>query len=182
MNKFYLVAFCLILLASCKNDNNTDNTDTAATSVPSTTTAPATPSTGGSALTPLNPGDSPLVSILTSNYWVFEFYIDPDDKANNILNKGRWYQLNPDGTFTNGKWQEQLGSGSWILAKNDLNKDILRLDNVVDSEDAEFEIQFNKEADASSWIGTKTFGQSGVMIKAINLLTAPTKAQFGVAE
>jgi hypothetical protein len=180
MKELLILVFTILTFAACNNKPATDNTNTDTTT--GSADIPKVAPQAGSAAAPMSPGDSPLIQTLTRDYWVFEFYIDPKNRENNRLNKGRWYKLNPDGTFTNGHWEQEIGGGSWVLAKDDMNKDVVRLDNRIDSEDAEFQIQFNKEADAASWVGTKTFGQSGIMVKAISLMTMPTKAQFGVAE
>ena len=56
----------------------------------------------------------------------------------------------------------------------------VRVDAIDDSQDAEWELQFAGDGDVASWIGTKEFiNNKGVMAKAINLLTRPTKKQFG---
>lgn len=178
MKKILLFALAILLYSACKNNSDSDSTTDQQQQTPVATVNNGS----GTSITPRAPEESPLVPVLTRDYWVFEFYVDPDNKANNVLNRGRWYNLQPDGTFTNGHWEEEIGSGSWILMKDGAGKNILRLDNVVDVEDAEFEVQFNQEADAASWIGTDTYGQGSIMIKAISLMTMPTKAQFGLGE
>lgn len=135
---------------------------------------------GGSAASPMAPAQSGLTAKLTKDYWVYEFYIDPKNKENNRNFRGKWFDLKPDGTFQSGHWEEITGSGSWLLLKGEDNKDLLRLDNVNDTEDAEFIVQMNTDGDQASWVGTATFGHAGVMLKAINLMSQPTKQQFGV--
>ncbi|MCB0570581.1 MAG: hypothetical protein KDC66_12485 [Phaeodactylibacter sp.] len=135
----------------------------------------------GSFLPPLNPGESPLIATLATDFWVFEYYVAEDPEARKA-NKGLWFKFNPDGTYESGHWEEQIGYGSWRLAEfeGDL---ILSLDNIYDSQDGQWEIQgVNKDQDTMTWVGVNKTTTAGVITKVINLLSRPTKAQFGVEE
>lgn len=170
---FYL---CLALvLASCKQD-------AASTDTPPATPPPPAEETP-TAETTLQPIENPLLStregqLLIRNFWVFEFYIIPNDHEASVKNRGRWYTFNADGTFESGHWEEQTSKGTWYLYNDGKYK--VRLDAIDDAEDAEWELQFAGDGDVASWIGTSAFiGNKGVMSKVINLMTRPTKKQFG---
>ena len=96
---------------------------------------------------------------------------------------GRWYKFEDNGTFTNGQWQEQTGNGSWFLNYRE-GKTYLLCDNLYNSQDVEWEIQgINQAQDAMSWVATtKGYTDSGGMVKIIQMLTPPTKEQFGYKE
>ncbi len=139
--------------------------------------------TGGSVGQPVAPDlDIPETSALLANYWVFEFYIDRKDRSKEGSRVGTWYRFLPDGTFTAGQWEEQTNSGVWSVRRAN-DKVLLTIDSNVDALDTEYDLQgMTQSQDAMSWVGTPRFDNSHIMLKAINLLTQPTKKQFGVAE
>ena len=180
--------FCILLLSlwSCTGDSNTQTqgqpeAGAALESAESPVAESPIEGESGSFLPPIAPGEHPMVPILTRDFWVFEFYVI-DDAAARALNRGRWYRLLEDGTFESGHWQQKTGNGSWRL-QDEQGKVMLYLDNVVDAEDAQWEVQgVNKEQDTMTWAGVSKTNTAGVITKVINLLTRPTKAQFGVEE
>lgn len=174
MKNIIFIVLIAMLGFACTGEQST-GTDTA-----DSTTATAPAQQQGTAATPMAPAQSGLTASLTKDFWVYEFYIDPKNKENNRNFRGKWFDLKPDGTFQSGHWEEITGNGSWLLLKGEDNKDLLRLDNVNDAEDAEFIVQMNADGDQASWVGTDTYGHAGVMLKAINLMSQPTKQQFGV--
>ena len=138
----------------------------------------------GSFATPLAPGVSTEASLLVDEFWTIEYYVNPDDMTRNIKSEsGRWYKFEKDGTFTNGHWGEQTGNGSWFLNYRD-GKTYLMCDNLYNSQDVEWEIQgINQAQDAMSWVATtKGFTDSGGMVKIIQMLSRPSKEQFGYKE
>ena len=168
---FIIFAFCII--AACNSDSSEVNAFVKEKVKKGET---------GSFANPLSPGNSPMAVLLQQQFWVFEFYINPDLKKVNRTNKGRWYQFMADGTFLNGHWEEQTGHGSWFLTTEN-DKTFLLLDNIDNKQDVQFEIQDTNDAeDAMSWIGVKGYPEGGAIIKVIQLLSRPTKAQFGVQE
>jgi len=176
MNKMLIMASFIItvLFLGCtgepKNDANSTVDQTPQVAVDNS----------GSA-TNANPvGDAPYADILTLNYWVFEKYYHPD-KAQKDLGKGRWFKFEKDGTFVSGRWKDQTASGTWISYAAD-GKIFIRIDSTIDREDAEFEIQAMTQAqDQMAWVGTAAFpNYDPVSLVTTNLLTIPTKAQFGV--
>lgn len=135
----------------------------------------------GNFLNAIPPGNSYYEELLTRNWWVVEFYIDtqgPKDRLNR--NKaGRWYKFESDGTYTDGHWEEQVGNGSWKVTQRE-GKTFLFVDNKCNNRDGEWELQdANNAEDAMSWNAVKGFNDDGAIIKIINLLSRPTKKQFG---
>ncbi len=135
----------------------------------------------GSYATAVAPGNSYFEQLLVRNWWVMEFYIDtqgPKDRLNRTQT-GRWYKFEPDGTFTDGHWEEQIGYGSWRLTTRE-GKNYLFIDNFCSNRDGEWEVQdANNAEDAMSWNAVKGYNDDGAIVKIINLLSRPTKQQFG---
>lgn len=164
------------------NDQNTENTTTT-TEITEEGNAQSRPSKGakGSFLPPLDPGEGTMVTTLTADYWVFEFYV-AEERADRAANKGRWFKFAPDGTYESGIWQEQIGYGVWRIQEEPEGL-MLYLDNIDDSQDEKWEIQgVNDVRDTMTWAGLSETNTAGVITKVINLLTMPTKKQFGVDE
>lgn len=178
-----LLAIALLTLWSCTADNNSQTQEgrQQEAAQPGNDAVADGPRQGdsGSFAPPQAPGSHPMVAILTRDFWVFEFYV-VDDAAARAANKGRWFRFSEDGTFESGRWEEKTGYGSWRL--QDEQGDVtLYLDNVADAEDGQWEIQgVNKEQDTMTWVGVNKTSTAGAITKVINLLTRPTKAQFGV--
>jgi hypothetical protein len=169
----FLLSVLVIGLMSCKNDN---------------TAGTPTQQYRGSAAPPVVPDKSKFpreITALTSNfgpgkdYWMFEFYlISPVDSAKSYGNMGRWFQFYDNGTYINGRWQEDIGNGSWFLREGPYGPFLL-LDNVIDSEDMEWELQgLSATMEEWSWVGTKKYGANNNFVKAIRLYSKPTKEQF----
>ena len=175
MKKMWLALFLGALMVACQPEGK--NTNATGEEVPGTSEFKSIGD--GQAAPPINPGDSPLIQSLTKDFWVFEFYVIPGNMEEALVNKGRWYDLKPDGTFESGHWEELTGNGSWRL-ENREGKQFLILDSTVDAEDSEWEIKMSADADAMSWVGTENYGRNSHMLKVTSLLTRPTKAQFGV--
>ncbi len=119
-------------------------------------------------------------ALLTKDFWVFEFYVIPGDQEKSFFNRGLWYKLQMDGTFTYGHWEEYLGKGSWKLTYFQ-GTPILTIDSETDnSYDMFWELNFgNYQGFEASFVATRDSPQPGVMCKVINLMTRPTKKQFG---
>ncbi len=177
MNKYLFLALSLSLFWACTDDAATTQ-EGASETTETTETAPT-----GSIHSPSPAGDSHMEALLTKDYWVFEFYIPKDDSdmEAKLFNRGRWYRFNPDGTYENGHWQEVQGKGIWKYYVED-GQDKIWLDSANNKEDSEYKLKANGEGDAMSWVGSRRYNQSGIMIKAINLMTMPTKKQFGIEE
>lgn len=170
--RFLALIFSFLMIQACGNEKTPTQENVA-------TQTPASESSGGSFQSPLSPGQSPLIQDLTTNYWVFEFYVDPKNQMGQSINEGRWYKFETDGTFTSGQWEAQDANGSWSIQKVE-GADRLYLDSNRDAEDGRWNIQSNAGGDAMSWVGIRREPNQGVMLKAINLLTMPTREQFGV--
>lgn len=165
------------LMVGCGDDAATDGTT-------DDTTDTTTPAVEGSFATPVLPNtNSPKVQLLLrSPYWVAEHWVNHADNTQNKPNKGRWWQLKPDGTFVTGQWQDTYSNGSWTVY-NDGEKELLLLDAANDQLDMEFEMQaVSQLQDYMSWAGTGTYGMKRIAVKAVSLLSLPTKQQFGVQE
>jgi hypothetical protein len=172
MKEFTLMLLLCLGLAACKNDNQ--STDTPNTDEQNTEVA-ADPNETASDYVPKSKEEE----FLLTNFWVFEFYIVPNDHPASVEKRGTWYAFSPDGTYEMGHWAEQTGKGTWTLFQDE-NKWKVRCDAEDDSQDAEWELQFNQDGDVASWIGTSVYpSNKGVMGKVINLMTRPTKKQFG---
>jgi len=132
----------------------------------------------GSFMEPTPLPDARTVELLTKDFWVFEYYV-ADEKKVRLGNKGRWFAFYQDGTFESGRWTEKLGYGAWNL-QNVPGEDLrLILDNIDNNQDEQWEIQgVNASGDAMTWVGINETNTSGHVIKAINLLTRPTRQQF----
>ena len=180
MKNLALFLFCLSLLAACRNteqaDSATDGT------VQSADNSLLQSGNTGSFAPPISPGDSPTTNILTTQYWVMEYYVPFDnDYDKKMANKGRWYKFEKDGTFTCGQWQESHSNGSWRYGTSTFGNPTIVADALNDRLDAEWEFQFGNANTEMSWAGQQAFGvEGGAMVKAINLGSMPTKAQFGV--
>ena len=69
---------------------------------------------GGTFTAPIPPSANfRETSLLARDYWVFEFYVVPNDREASQAGKGRWYKFKPDGSFESGHWNKVMGSGSW---------------------------------------------------------------------
>lgn len=122
------------------------------------------------------------VQLLLSTYWVAEFWVNHADASTNKINAGRWWKFEPDGTFTTGRWEEVLAEGSWVVYPDEKYK-LLHLDANINRLDMEFEMQnMSYERDIMSWAGTGLYDMSRIAVKAISLLTQPTRKQFGIEE
>ena len=181
--KQILLGIFFLSLWSCTGDDNSQSQQeqqaAAAGTAASTVADAPRKDDSGSFQPPVALGEHPMVPILTTDFWVFEYYVI-DDAAARASNRGRWFQFFADGTFESGSWEEKTGYGSWLLRDED-SKVMLYLDNIVDDEDSQWEIQgVNKEQDTMTWAGISKTNTAGVITKVINLLTRPTKAQFGI--
>lgn len=178
LRNFILGCLLILGLMACKSDttDGTNNESTAATSSQSYQGGP-----GSVVGPPMMPPQNEITQKLMKDYWVFEFYVVPGDRAASRAGQGRWYKFNPDGTFESGRWEDEIwGSGNWYF-RTETGKNYLRLDSTVDAEDSEWEIQGISDG-AMSWGGTQTYDNAGVILKALSLMTIPTRAQFNFTE
>ena len=168
MKYSYFILLLLFAIVACKNENaaNQDQPDQTEDVQSAADETPSKPK-------------SREEQFLLKNFWVFEYYIIPNDHPKSVESRGRWYAFNEDGTFESGHWEEVTGKGTWTLFK-DGSKTKVRCDAEDDTQDAEWELQFDQDGDVASWIGTSVYeSNKGVMGKVINLMTRPTKKQFG---
>lgn len=167
-----------LALASCKRDNQRGG-------------GPQDPqgTTVGTASPPLTQANTRETQLLTKNFWVVEFFVIPGNEGQLIParhNKGLWWQFNMDGTYVGGQWQEQNDHGTWFWkpgAGQYEKSGMLFIDSAVDDmRDSEFQMQgIERTGDVMSWVKTANFGnREAGMLKVIQMLSMPTKAQFGV--
>lgn len=177
MKKLSLALFLIFALMAC-TDDKPNGEATSGALAPESKTEAAMDGSFEPAV-PVEP--SALANTLTTDFWVWEYYV-VDDKAARLANKGRWFKMSADGTYETGRWQEKTGNGSWRLLEQD-GKQILHFDNVDDRQDEQWEIQgINQANDTMTWAGVKDNKTEGAILKAISLLTRPTREQFGVTE
>ncbi len=182
MKQIGWLGLLILLLAACQGEpKETNDAESPATEAPAQDARDAALAQGGSAAAPTNPGNSPLVQSLTNNYWVVEHWVNPDnDRQVYLANKGRWWNLHPDGTFETGIWQEQKSRGSWRMYMEKGDPYVI-FDAENDAHDGEWKIQINASGTEASWVGSSTYTSSrGIMSKLDNLLTMPTKEQYGL--
>ncbi len=178
MNKYLFLVLAAGLLWACTDDSAQDSQGTT-----DSTASSQTEQSTGKVNSPTPAGDSHMEALLMKDYWVFEFYIPKDDSdmEAKLFNRGRWYRFFPDGTYEGGHWQEKKDQGVWKYFVEDGQPKVW-MDSANDGKDSEYKIKASGEGDAMSWVGSNRYNQSGIMIKAINLLTMPTKKQFDVEE
>ncbi len=179
-----LLSAVMLLMSSCISDPKVEGDNPTTTQQPTNPTTAGGQAEGGSYATAVQPNtNSPKVQLLLrSPYWVAEFWVNHADNSQNKPNRGRWWNLKPDGTFNYGHWEETLSYGSWVV-HNDGAKELIHFDAVDDRYDMEFEMQaVSQLQDYMSWAGTGTYDMKRIAVKATSLLTMPTKAQFGITD
>lgn len=180
MKQLFILLMPLLLLAGCQPNDPAGEQNTAEATQQAAVEVPAG---SGSVATPVVP-DLTIeeANLLIKDYWVAEYWVDHKSKENSRLNKGRWWQFFGDGTYRTGHWEEELAQGSWSIYR-DQAKLLVHLDANDDRLDEQFEIQGVTIAGGyMSWVGTELYNMNNIAVKAITLLSVPTKKQFGVAE
>lgn len=178
LRNFILGLFLVLGLLACQSDSSTDGSGNTGNAANGTSYQKGPGSVVGPAMLP---PQNQLTAKLMTDYWVFEYYVVPGDRAASRAGQGRWYKFNPDGTFESGRWDDEVwGSGNWYF-RTENGKTFLKLDSTVDAEDAEWEIQGITE-NAMSWGGTQTYDNAGIILKALSLMTIPTREQFNFQE
>ncbi len=165
MKRGYVFTLLMIIFLACnQTGTNSENNAQAA---------------GGSAGVPTMPPNSQISKVLQTNIWMIEYYISSTDFENGKKNRGRWFIFKPDGTFQSGYWQDKTGGGSWYLQEGG-KYPIVVVDSFNDAEDSAWEIQgVPQDPTEMSWVGVKEYPNYADMVKMFNMLTPPTKAQFG---
>ncbi|MFN7119214.1 MAG: hypothetical protein ACK4TA_20615 [Saprospiraceae bacterium] len=165
MKRGYVFLLLMLSFIACKQDGSE--------------TANGSKRVSGSAGIPVIAPDTPMSKILQSNIWMIEYYISSTDFENGKKNRGRWFIFKPDGTFQSGYWEKKTGSGSWYLTEGG-KYPVLMVDSFNDAEDAAWEVQgLPDNPTEMSWVGAKDYPNYADMVKMFNMLTPPTKAQFG---
>ena len=119
-------------------------------------------------------------TLLSKDFWVFEYYVIPGNPEKSFFNRGIWYKMRMDGTFDYGHWEELLGNGTWFMSERE-GKPVLNIDAATDDAyDMNWEVNLGTyEGFEASLVATPESPQPGTMTKVINLMSRPTKKQFG---
>ena len=155
-----------IVCVSCQKDaeqtgDSSDNTELSNT----TSTTTAAKSLGGDV--PLSEEGKRVVDGLTKKgFWYVEHWHKAipgggrDENAYNS-NKARWYQFNPDGSFSHGLKKETIGKGKWTYNSN--TNSILLLSDDVKYRD-EYTVDYHSQGGMMSWATTKRFRNENIMV------------------
>jgi hypothetical protein len=120
--------------------------------------------------------------LLLRDYWVFEYFIAPNDRVVSDANRGNWYKFSADGTCIAGHWQDYETTGTWALFYGD-QYPIIRIIAENNRLTGEYQIQgISATTEYMSWVGTARYDQKGYAAKVMNLLSEPTRKQFGVEQ
>lgn len=166
------ILLCLLLVAAiaCKNESNPADeavaTERMQKALPAPKPAPNTRE----------------AQLLLRDYWVFEYYIVPGNRELTQSNRGKWYKFNADGTFEAGHWRDFTTRGVWTLFYGN-DYPILHVIAEDDALTGEYQVQgISGDTDYMSWVGTARYDQKGYAAKVMNLLSTPTRQQFGVEQ
>ncbi len=180
-----LLAFAVLTVTSCKPDKTPGET-VITRETPLTSKMPKPPPINpyetpvkGSFADPTPPPKLPITNFLITHYWVFEYYLHAQEFERGRSNQFRWYKFSPDGTFIAGQWETVLSKGTWKLATGETKNTVIVIDSDNDAEDSQWDMQPNAAGDEMSWSGVRSTTYQGHLVKAINLMTMPTKKQFG---
>ena len=177
----FLLLLPALVLFSCVTDQEQKTPDTETTVAPNadpnaqtvTVINEDTPIKGAPGER-ISPQSMRFVKAITNNLWYLNAYIrmsKPEAERKRLFNenKGRWFDFKPDGSFVSGFWEQETGGGKW---KYDPQIPGMYLDH-DDRRDEEFEIKMSSDEQTMIWIGTQTFGESGVQARLENRLTPP---------
>lgn len=103
-----------------------------------------------------------VLEVATSGYWYMEAYIKIKDKEAALSNRGRWYKLDIDGTYTNGQWKETTGKGTWTYDPDNL---VFHFDADEEKMDSEWKVKMSSDGKVMLWIGTARFNQNNIQTK-----------------
>lgn len=120
--------------------------------------------------------------LLLRDYWVFEYFIAPQNEVVSAANRGNWYKFNADGTCIAGHWQDYETTGTWSLFYGG-EYPVIHIIAENSQLTGEYQIQgISATTEYMSWVGTARYGQKGYAAKVMNLLSEPTREQFGVEQ
>lgn len=161
--------FLLIgILAACKSEPAEPAGSGDEASV--TETRPITPPEGGPIA---GPNKTPsmqtekLLGFLTTGYWYVEVYVKINDREAGQANRGRWFQFNPDGTFSTGRYKGISAKGGWTY---DPKTALIYIDSEKNDQDGEWKIQMGKSGMVMILVGTERFGQNSIQMKLENYI------------
>ncbi|MEY3051362.1 MAG: hypothetical protein RLY31_1147 [Bacteroidota bacterium] len=111
---------------------------------------------------PSSEQQSRVIRVLTDRYWSVWGLVKINDPAANNLNKGVWFQFNPDGSYLYGQFDDSIGKGAWTF---DGNQATLLMDSELLGDDREWRIKIGNAEDEMLWIGTTRFANTNVQLK-----------------
>lgn len=173
MRRFIFLFALSSIVFSCNNDQSQRN---------GTGEEPADTQPG--AQTPVDP-PQPIpntreAQLLLRDYWVFEYYIVPGNREESMANRGKWYKFNADGTFTAGHWKDFETTGTWSLYYGN-EYPLIHLQAQNAALTGAYQVQgISNDTEYMSWMGIARYNQKGHAVKVMNLLTEPTRKQFGL--
>ncbi len=174
--KYFIIPLILTMfLISCQNGcgnmQNTNANDPGSQEQTQQTDNSGTPS-------PTEPGElrgataqeQRVFDMYTRDYWVVTGFHKIGDKPAFKRNRGRWYQFNPNGTFTVGHFDKVLSKGNWRLEQQASH---MRLDAENDEEDGLWRMQVRSDESMLVWVGTEEAQSNSIQQRLENLLFAP---------
>ena len=164
---FFLSIF--LILGACSNEQTSSSENSGGGAAPQRAVPPPQPIP-----------NTREAQLLLRDYWVFEFFIVPRNRELSDANRGKWYRFSGDGTFEAGHWQDLTTRGTWTLFYGG-EYPVIHVVAENDLLTGEYQIQsVSNDTDYMSWVGTARYGQKGYAAKVLNLLSTPTRKQFGL--
>lgn len=161
MKKLLILAFvCSWFLTNCTEEGTqaTGTTaDAAAQTAADAKRYPVTSTQDGM----ISPQTQKVLNYLSSGFWYMEAYIKINDREAARTNRGRWYQLNMDGTFKTGQWKSTTGSGTWTYDPKQL---YIHLEE-SGGQPAEYEVKMSHDGEVMVWVGTTRYNLNSVQSK-----------------
>lgn len=162
----FLLLFSLTV-TGCQNDADMGNSGSATVS-------------NGKSPSQITIPDTKEARLLLRDYWVFEYYVAPNNPDISAAHRGNWYKFNADGTCLAGHWQDYEMPCTWEL-KQGPSYPLIRIWADDESLTGEYQIQgISGSTEYMSWVGTAFKGKKGYSAKVMNLLSEPTRKQFGI--
>jgi hypothetical protein len=121
----------------------------------------------------VSPQTQRLINALSTGYWAMEVYVKIQDRPADAANRGKWFNFNPDGTYTSGRWDKETGKGVWEYTAQEAK---IWLDPEGEDEpNMEFTLKMSSDESIMIWVGTERYNQNNIQIKMGNYLDLPSK-------
>lgn len=102
--------------------------------------------------------------------WWYQGYVSSREEQRQAQ-RGKWFQFKKDGTFTYGKFQDQIGEGTWKYNDQTNNLYLLTDDG---AETRQWETMMSHTNDIMVWMGPPTGPNAGDQAKLEKYLQRPT--------